>query len=256
MNRFWGHTLSSALVAMAAASAFPACAHNDGSLFVHGVLYPPVPNGNQGCVYTADPTAAELPRGRVDAALTSAYAPEFLLGSSLIAQANAVTPQSETSTLTIQGVDVRVVDPVTNAQVIDVDVLTAGIVEAASGATPSYSAIAAEVMDETALSHFDPGVDSVTGEPNPPKLAEVYVQFYGTTFGGEHIQSDEFLFPVDVCHGCLVSFPSTADVAAYCKGAGSSLATSEPCVIGQDQSLDCQQCYALYTPPLAACLPP
>ncbi len=246
--------MSSALVAMAAASAFPACANNDGSLFVHGVLAPPIPNGSQ-CTYTADPTSAEISRGTADAALLlarsgGAYSPEFLLGSSIIAQANAVTPQSETSTLTIQGVDVRVVDPATNAQVTNYNVPAAGIVEAASGATPSYTAIGAEVLDATDLAHFDPGAG------NPSKLAEVYVKFYGVTFGGEHIESDEFLFPVNVCHGCLVSFPATADVTAYCKGAGTSLATTSPCIIGEDQSVDCQQCYALYDPPLAVCLPP
>jgi hypothetical protein len=241
MNRFWGHTLSSALVATAAACAFPACAHDDGSLFVHGVLAPPVPNGAQ-CTYTADPTAAELSRGTVDAALTDAYSPEFLLGSSIIAQANSVTPQNETSTLTLQGVDVRVVDPATNAQVMNNSVLAAGIVEAASGSAPSYTAIGAAVMDATAVAHFDPGAGS------PPKLAEVYVKFYGTTLGGEYIESDEFLFPVDVCHGCLVSFPAGLSGTAlhdYCSGVGTSLATSEPCVPGQDQPEDCRQCFGL-----------
>jgi hypothetical protein len=246
MNRFWGHTLSSALVAMAAASAFPACAHDDGTLFVHGVLFPPTPNAGV-CTYTGTPTAAELPRGTVDAALTDAYSPEFLLGSSLIAQANASTPQTETSTLTIQGVDVRVVDPTTNAQVMNNSVLAAAIVEAASGSSPSYTPIGAAVMDGAALAHFDPGVSS-TGEANPPKLAEVYVKFYGTTLGGEYVESDEFLFPVDVCHGCLVSFPAGLNGTAlqnYCAGVGNSLATSVPCSPGQDQPEDCRLCYPL-----------
>jgi hypothetical protein len=242
MNRFWGHTLSSALVALAAASAFPACAHNDGSLFVHGVIAPPIPNGAT-CTYTADPTAAGLSRGLVDAALTDSYQPEFLIGSALLAQGNAVTPQVESARLEIQGVDVRVVDPTNNAQVMNADVLTAGVIEPASGVVPSYAAIGAAVMDATAVAHFDPGdIDA------PSKLAEVYVKFYGHTLGGEYIESNEFLFPVDVCHGCLVSFPATANLAAYCSGTGTSLATSEPCIVGQDQPVDCQKCY-----PIAVC---
>jgi hypothetical protein len=248
MNRFWGQTLSSALFAMAAASAFPACAHNDGTLFVHGVLFPPTPNGTQ-CTYTADPTAAELSRGTVDAALTDAYVPEFLLGSSLLAQANAITPQNETSTLTLEGVDVQVVDPVTNAQIMNNDVLAAGIVEAAAGSSPSYTAIGAAVMNAAAVAHFDPGLNS-EGFANPSKLAEVFVKFYGKTLGGQYVESDQFLFPVDVCHGCLVSFPATPNLQAYCSGAVASLATSQPCVIGQDQPVDCQRCY-----PLPACTP-
>jgi hypothetical protein len=239
MNRIWGHTLSTAILALAAGSAFPACAHNDGSLFVQGVLEPPVPAGGV-CTYTAAPTSPMLSRGLVDGGLTNSYSPLFLLGSALVAQGNPTTPQAETSTLSIQGADVRVVDPVDNSQWMNADVLAAGTIEPASGATPSYLAIAASVMDAAAITHFIPtGSDTAAS-----KLAEVYVKFYGTTLGGDYVESGEFLFPVDVCYGCLVSVPAGA-TANYCKGAVASTSTAEACVLGQDQATDCQKCYGL-----------
>jgi hypothetical protein len=251
MNRIWGHTLSTAILALAAGSAFPACVHNDGSLFVDGVLFPPTPAGGI-CTYTASPTAQALSRGLVDAALTDSYTPFFLVGSALIAQGAAATPQAETSRLTLQGVDVRVVDPVDNSQWMNADVLTAATIEPASGSTPSYVALAASIMDATAIAHFNP-----QGSTSGSKLAEVYVKFYGTTLGGQYIESDEFLYPVDVCYGCLVSFPPGALVtyaptanppvvkSAYCSGAVAATTTTVPCIIGQDQPVDCQACYDL-----------
>src|ERR1700761_4295385 len=102
MNRFWGHTLSVASLAVLAGSYVPACAHNDGSLFVDGVLAPPIPSGDM-CTYTASPTSQMLSGGAVDAALVlgstgeGGYAEIFLLGNQLIPQGNATTPDTETS---------------------------------------------------------------------------------------------------------------------------------------------------------------
>jgi hypothetical protein len=193
--------------------------------------------------------------GRVDGALSpTAYTPSFLLGSALVAQGNPTTPQAETSTLTIQGADVRVVDPVDNSQWMNNDVLTAGTIEPASGATPSYLAISASIMDSGAIAHFLPAAPTVlpgVERPAPAKLAEVYVKFHGTTLGGAYVESDEFLFPVYVCNGCLVTFPAGSiptqpnTTSAYCSGTVASTSTAEACTPGQDQSIDCQQCFAL-----------
>jgi hypothetical protein len=243
MNRFWGHTLSTAVLTVAVGSAIPACAHDDASLFIHGVLAPPTPAGSL-CTYTADPTAATISRGLVDGALTDAYAPEMLLGSTLIPQGNATQPDSETARIEVQGAQVRVVDPVDNSEWMNNTVLTSGIIEPASGTAPSYTAISATLMDAKAVAHFTPPVGQAT------KLAVVYVSFYGQTLGGQSVESNQFQFPVDVCAGCLVYFPPGAKAQNYCSGAVASTGTAHACVTGQDQSVDCQVCY-----PLAVCTP-
>ena len=136
----------------------------------------------------------------------------------------------------------RVVDPVDNSEWMNADVLAAATIEPASGATPSYTALSATIMDAKAVTHFTPPPPTTAGAP-ASLLAEVYVKFYGTTLGGDYVESGEYLFPVHVCNGCLVSFPPDASVK-YCSGAIPSTSTVEACEPGQDQYVDCQQCYA------------
>ena len=125
MNRFWGHTLSAAVLTVVAGIAIPACAHDDASIFVTGVLYPPTPNG-QSCTYSADPTAPLLSRGLVDGAVTDNYSPEFLVGSTLVPKGNPSIPNSETARVEIQGTLIKVVDPVDNSVWENNTVLTSG----------------------------------------------------------------------------------------------------------------------------------
>jgi hypothetical protein len=238
MNRFWGHTLSVAVLAVAAGSAVPACAHDDASLFVHGVLDPPPPSGTT-CLYTADPTAAHLSHGIVDGLLRDNYSPEFLVGSTLIARGNPSTPDSETARIEIQGAIVQVVDPATNATLENNTVLTSALVEPASGAQPSYTALGATIMDAAAIAHFRTGTGT--------RIALVYVTFFGQTLGGQTVQSNQYQFPVDVCFGCLVTVPPGA-VSGYCQGKVPLASPNVACAPGQDQYSDCQACY-----PLPAC---
>jgi hypothetical protein len=241
MNRFWGHAVTTAVLTVAAGTAFPACAHDDSTLYVQGVLFPPTPAANV-CTYTVSNTAPMLARGTVDAALTTAYSPEFLLGSQMKLQANPDNVRAETSRINIQGALVRVVDPADGSVQEDATVLTAGTIEPAQGPTSSYLAIGATIMDQKAIAHFDPGAG------NPSKLAVAYIKFYGQTLGGQSIESEEYQYPVDVCNGCLVFFPAEPTAQKlhdYCSGALPPTSTQLiPCSVGQDQRVDCQLCFA------------
>jgi hypothetical protein len=233
MNRFWGHTLSAAVVAATAGSATPGCAHNDASMFVHGVLGPPTPSAGT-CTYNFDPTAPEMSNGSVDGEVTDNYTPEFLVGSTLIPQGNQATPDSETARIEIQGAIVQVVDPTNNATVEDATVLASGIIEPASGSVPSYGGAALTIMDKAAIAHFMPAVGAGS------RIALVYITFFGQTLGGQNLQSNQYQFPVDVCAGCLVTYP-TGSAAGYCKGP-STAAVFQACTPGQDQETDCTYC--------------
>jgi hypothetical protein len=74
------------------------------------------------------------------------------------------------------------------------------------------------------------------------------VRFFGHTLGGESVESNEFGFPVQICNGCLVSFPAAEQSLSLptpncaLAGASGSTATSVPCIIGQDLSVDCSAC--------------
>jgi hypothetical protein len=235
MNRFWGHTLSVACLSVAAASAFPACAHNDGTFFVHNVLAPPTPSGGQ-CIYTPSPTSLFIPSGTVDAAVATSYSPVFLLANQMVPQGSPSLPAVESSRILVNSAIVQVVDPKTNATIENATVVTTSEIEPASGSSPSYALGAASIMDLAAITHFDPGAGS-TGS----NVALTYVQFVGETLGQQNVESNVYEFPVYVCHGCLVSVPATAQ-PGYCKGAVAQTSNAVACSTGQDQVTDCQNC--------------
>ena len=60
MKRIWGHVVSGVAVALAASAVVPACATNDQSIFIRAALAPSLNRQMGGCVYTQDPTQAEL----------------------------------------------------------------------------------------------------------------------------------------------------------------------------------------------------
>jgi hypothetical protein len=89
----------------------------------------------------------------------------------------------------------------------------------------------------------------------------VKVRVFGTTLGGEDVESAELLFPIEVCDGCLVSFPSSdldpAVSGTQCKRAAdmdapTSTETDSPCNLGIDFPVSCTACSNLY----AACQTP
>jgi hypothetical protein len=254
MNRFWGHALSTAVLAVAAGAAFPACAHDDSTLYINGVLAPPVAAQlGSPCIYTPSPTALMLSRGTVDATLTDSYTPQFLLGSQMKSQAQPDRVRAETGRIALQGALVRVIDPADGSVWMDATVLSTGLIEPAQGAVSSYLDIGATIMDKNAIAHFDPGADAA-----PAKLALAYVKFFGQSLGGTSIESEEFQFPINVCHRCLVYFPTeptAADLFSYCSGAKTLNGNITSCVLGQDQATDCQLCFGANTPVPKACQP-
>jgi hypothetical protein len=192
------------------------------ALIAAGVLEPPFPSGGQ-CSYTSDPTAPMLSHGVVDCALTQTYEPTLLVGNS--------GPQAE-----VQQAVVQVVDPATNAVVRDNTILGSASEFAGSVQVPSYAPVAFTLMDSVAVSHFCP-----SGAGVPDRTAEVEVTVYGQTLSGQPVQSNDLLFSVDVCYGCLVSVPASAETG-YCAGAVPSTSAAVACVPGQDQVADCQTC--------------
>ena len=71
---------------------------------------------------------------------------------------------------------------------------------------------------------------------------------FGQTLGGDTLETNlPFEYPIDVCFGCLVSFPPDSvdtskpqpNCLAPLPGASGDYA---PCITGQDQPIDCRMC--------------
>ncbi len=236
MNRLCARALTTTALAALAGVVFPACSHDDASLFIRFVIAP-----TTNCTYTQDATQAFLPIGRADAALLGAYSPAVLVGNQLTARASADDVRAETSRVNIQGAVVKVVDPTDGSVQMDATVLSSGTIDPGTGAAPSYAPIQVTMLNAAALAHFDPK-NTAAGS----KLAVAYVKVFGQTLGGQSLESNEFQFPIQVCHGCLVKLTSTCSIPP---AAGSS-ASLPVCVQGQDQTVDCSACY-----PNPACSP-
>jgi hypothetical protein len=240
------------LVALAAfgavlASLASACAHNDASLEVNGVLAPPVPQ-NGVCAYTADPTQAKISSGTLDVGLLSSYTPELLVGNQLISTANSTQLEAETSRIVLQGA-VVVVDDTDNNQINTFTSLASGFIDPGTAGAPGYGPMAVTIIDPKTAQDLQASLP-VEGT----KRVITHVTVFGQTAGGQNIESNEFQFPVDVCNGCLVTFPAGSEdpvkaaatgepnCSATSSSSSSSTTTVVPCVIGQDQLVACTLC--------------
>ena len=240
MNRLCARALTTTALAALAGCVFPACAHDDASIFIRHAMLPPA-----SCIYQPDPAQIYMPQGHVDAAIATSYSPWFLIANQLSARGSTEEVRAETSRVTIQGAIVRVVDPADGSVQMDNTVLTSAALDPSAGTTPSYVAVSVTTMNSAALAHFDPA------KGNPARLAVAYVRVFGQTLGGQSLESNEFQFPISVCHGCLVVIPVDARSTGWCTQAhpaSSSVVT--PCQVGQDQPIDCSLCQ-----PNPACAP-
>ena len=249
LKRIWGHGIAALALAAITASA---CADNDGSVFVVGVLAPPSPAANGTCTYQNTPTGPFVFRGHMDVGLATSYTPIVLLGNQLVPRGNAQESRVETNRVQIQGSVVRVTDAA-GTELRSFTVPASGFIEVASGTTPGYGPAATTLIDPDTASALR---TQLSANPSTTRTIISYVKFFGQTLGGTHIESGEFQFPTEVCYGCLVSFPSGSSDANQplpnCKGviSGSSGTISQPCAAGQDQPIDCRLCQGL-----AVCTP-
>jgi hypothetical protein len=240
MKRVWGHVLTGLVLVAAASAAVPACVHDDSTIFVSDVLAPQYVTAGMACSFTADPTQPIIASGVLDVGLTSNYTAVFLVGNQIVPRGDPNQPQTETSFVTLEGAVVRIVDS-NGTQLNTYTQPTAATIPPSSGTTPGYVSVALTIIDSGTAATF-----SNLNKATAPVVS--YVRFFGHTLGGDSVESNEFGFPIEICEGCLVSFPAAEESQALptpncaLAGAASSAATSVPCFIGQDLAVDCSAC--------------
>ena len=213
-------------------------------VMILGILAPPTPTGSgttAGCVYVPAGKGLFLSFGTVDFAFTRQYTPVLLLANQLIphrSPTNLVTP-----TGIVLGADVRVTDADGNP-LDSYTVAGAGFLAASAGNEPGLGAYETTLVSSAAADKL--GMFSGT------RRLVSYVKVHGTTYDGARFESGEAAFPINVCIGCLVTFPVTADDPASATqpncDASSSTAITSPCVVGQDQPIDCRLCASTNAP--------
>jgi hypothetical protein len=226
------------LMLLVGTSVVPACDHNDSSIFIQNVLAQQAVTPGQECKYTTDPTQLYISAGTLDTLLRADYSAVFLVGNQMVAEANPQTPTTETSTVRVEGAEVRITNA-TGAQLKRYTTPVGATLYPAIGSTPQYTPIGAIIVDQ-ATAAGAVGTQVVT-----------HTKFFGHTLGGRYIESDEFGFPVTVCSGCLM--PIGCVNTATTMGMMPSTTMPVPCNIGQDDPLTCMACFAVVSP-ASACI--
>jgi hypothetical protein len=255
MKRIWGYVFGGVVFASGAGVSLSACAHDDSTIFVHGVLAPPIVAAGSSCVYTADPTQEVISQGTLDIALLPSYQASFLLANQLVPRGDPSIPQTETSYVDIKGAIVRINDSAGN-QLNTFTRLASTVINPAQGVTPGF----APVPDITIIDS-----DTVKNKVGALNFGDVrrlvvFTKFFGNTLGGQYVESDDYEFPVDICNGCLIGF-STADVSpaclnVNCDGNAGTAATIPqiPCNY-EDFTVDCAACRGFSAACAPTCIP-
>jgi hypothetical protein len=237
MRRSSLKSLFAVSVACLGATVLPSCATNDSMMFIIGVYA-----RKQGvCTPKPENDSPIWARGVLDRLFADEYVAALLVGNQLTTRGSREQLRTETSRISLKGAEVQLEtlegDPLADAFSSN----GTGFVDAASGTDPSLTIMYASLI---------PG--SVAGTlPTGTLIAKVRV--FGDTLGGQEVESSELAFPIEVCDGCLVSYPAGArDLAAdgtsyQCKVAteesdGSAAEADLPCQVGVDLPVPCTAC--------------
>jgi hypothetical protein len=225
------------------ATSLPGCAENDSMMFIIGVYA----RKEGSCTPKADAGAPIWDGGVMDRLFASDYTAALLIGNQITERGSREQLRTETSRVALKGAEVKL-ESLNGASLVDPFSSTAtGFVDAAAGTDPALSVMYASLIPPSVAPDL----------PQGTIVAKVRV--FGTTLGGQDVESSELSFPIQICDGCLVSFPAeardlTADGTAYvCKVAGDDVGTGSsnrnvdlPCTLGIDLPAPCTVCSSTY----------
>lgn len=222
-------------VACLSGAALPSCATNDSMMFIIGVYARRL----GACEATPEAEAPLWDRGVMDRSFASEYRASLLIGNQLTQRGSRDRLRTETSRVSLKGAEITL-ESVDGRQLLEpFSAIATGFVDAASGTEPGLAIMSATLVPSKAARQLPDGV------------VVARVRAFGTTLGGEDVESNELAFPIELCTGCLVTYPAsardlTADGAGYqCKlGEDDAVAADSdlPCTVGLDLPVPCTYC--------------
>jgi hypothetical protein len=230
------------------AAALPSCATNDSMMYIVGVAV----RKAGACAIKADLSGTILAKGTMDRLFATDYIAGLIVGNQLTQRGSRERVRTETSRVALKGAEVKLESPQGAALVPAFSSIGTGFVDASDGTDAAPAAMFATLIPASVAPSL------------PLGTVVAKVRVFGTTLGGEDVESSELLFPIEVCEGCLVAFPASArDLTAVgddyqCKLAADDSATAggdvldAPCELGIDFPTTCTTCSGLY----AACQSP
>ena len=247
MKRIWGHVVSIVAVGMAIGALTPACAKNDASIFIRSALAPSSNRVNGACVFLPDPTAPSLSLAQLDVGVRDDYFAQLLVGNQLIVRGDPLDPRAETNRVHIDGAVVSVTNRDGSSLPGDAGSFTSpgtGFVDPETANNPSYGILGVSIIDAKTSAALAAQLPNRT----TTKTVLVNVRAFGKTNGGVDVESNDFQLVMQVCNGCLVTFPPTSvDPTKPLPNCAAPIDTTTttttlPCVPGQDEPTSCQLC--------------
>ena len=230
--------LSAFLLTLGSLALVPSCAENNSSLFVEGVMK----LDPTTCTAKPDNNAVLLAGGILDVAFRTNYTAFVLVGNQLTERGSREQLRTETSRVALRGAEVTLTT-LDGKTLGNYSTVGTGFVNASSGDVPAYAAVSVDIIP-SALGSSEAVIKAGT------VLAKIRV--FGDTLGNIAVTSSELAFPIRICNGCLVGYPTeAADPAsgggAYqCTTAASTQTSTDPppCLFGQDDAFPCTLCSA------------
>lgn len=198
-----------------------------------------------GCTVSSDPARGRLDRGTFDVALRSSYAARPLYRNPL------------SQMVIVRGVVVEIREDAPEGPLVGQPFsVYQSVTVPAEDANPGFLAAETEVIPPQvgeALRATVCRLQRATAACPTPTVSSIDRQLlvkltaFGETASGSEFETPPFFFPVRVCCGCLVAFPTDArapESAHRSPNCDLGAATPGPanCALGQDVSVDCRLC--------------
>jgi hypothetical protein len=227
----------------------PGCEDNASMLFIKGVLAIETTN----CVAKPESAGTLRAFGSLDTSLANGYVAALLVGSQLTQRGSREQLRTETARLSLEGAEVTLNDASGNPLDIGTNnpftTLGTGFVDPASGTSPGFGAIFVDVIPAGVMG----GVSTALGGRG---VVQAKIRVFGTTLGGQDIESGDYTFSIEVCNGCLIEYANVDDTSGAgdftCTGPAQS-STKVVCSLGQDQVTPCSLCAGAYDVCLNPC---
>jgi hypothetical protein len=239
MSRFT--KLTATLIALAGSSALAAgCAENESMMFILGVAE----ISGSDCVLTPSLEGPFVGLGVLDLALSDTYIAPLVVGNQITERGSRNQLRTETSRVRLEGAEV-VLESAGGATIAEFSTLGSGFVNPSAGTEAVYGGFFTQLIP--------PGAALAEGQ------YVAVIKVFGTTLGGQEIESAELRFPIDICFGCLVTYPGEAEDVSNGPGdpflcatnaaeavGGEAALASVGCFAGQDSAVSCLACSSLY----------
>jgi len=238
MNRTLRSLVAGGFIATATTVFASACADNNSTLFIVGALYRKPPS----CTVTNDPNNTFIGSGVMDVSFTKSYQATLLVGNQFTARGSKQNLRVETTRVNLKGAEVTLKDS-SGKETAKFSVYGSGFADSAKGEDPGYGIFDADLIPESIGQGFADTLGKNRGARNQVVAT---VRVFGDTLGNTSVTSGELSFPIEVCYGCLVTYPLQAvNLAGECVTSTTEALTGS-CRTGQDDTIDCRSCRAAF----------